>query len=322
MQQRVVLGFALALGVAAVAIINLILDQSATETNVPTVEVLAAARDIQRGEAIDVTMITTKRIPQTYLHQSSVGVDDQESIRGQQVVNQIPEGQVMLWSDLEGLGREAFTLSKAVAPGQRAVSISVDNVTGVAGHVRPDDYVDVLATFVIPREFNIEAGNLKGADARMAAVMDQIAGTDGGTIRKTTLTLLQRVKVLATGGLTGGGASLNASGFPGMSRNTGQQVGNFNATRRSAIAGIAGAQGYQTLTLLVSPIDAEILAFSSDKATLSVALRNPDDLETFTGENRLPKVILPDILDLEKIERARRPAPRAPSRPSGPVIIE
>lgn len=65
-------------------------------------------------------------------------------------------------------------------PGQRAVSVFVDQVTGVGGHLRPRQYVDVLATFdALPLA---EAAGLPTA---------------------RTVVLLQRALVLATGATAG-----------------------------------------------------------------------------------------------------------------------
>ena len=44
-------------------------------------------------------------------------------------------------NDLEG------GLSLAIPQGQRALTVAVDNVTGVAGLLRPGDHVDIIATF-------------------------------------------------------------------------------------------------------------------------------------------------------------------------------
>lgn len=67
----------------------------------------------------------------------------------------------------------AEALSMKTPPGKRAMTINVDAVTGVAGLIKPGDFVDIMGTFALPNP----------TGERAAA----------------TVTLLQRVEVLAVG---------------------------------------------------------------------------------------------------------------------------
>lgn len=301
MRQKVILGFALVLAVAAVAILNVIASQNQPEANLPTVEVLVAARNIERGQQITTTSIRTARWPRTYVHQSAIGVQEQDRIIDQRVVSTIPEGQPLLWSDLE-VGGEGFKLSSAIEPGMRAVTVTVDNSTGLGGHIRPDDWVDVIGTFRIPRELRIRAENLEDVkQSEILAAMEQVSGGDGLSLDKVTVTLLQRVKVLAVGGMTGDGPVRRGG-------------------RQSAMAGLA--RGYNTVTLMVVPSQAEVISFASDMGTLSLALRNPDDMEIREGDDELSIFLLADILRLKKGEEKREPVRAAPRPTRGPRIID
>jgi len=90
-------------------------------------------------------------------------------------------------------GRNARpTLSVALAPGMLAVSIPVNDVTGVGGFVRPGDMVDVLLTRQMPGE-NAGAAD-KMTDVVMQAVrvlaIDQVADpgkTDPAVAKTATL---------------------------------------------------------------------------------------------------------------------------------------
>ncbi|MDK1490779.1 Flp pilus assembly protein CpaB [Sinorhizobium sp. 7-81] len=63
----------------------------------------------------------------------------------------IDPGEPVLSSKITGAGERA-TLSAALDPGMKAVSIRVNDVLGVAGFVRPSDRVDVLLTRVVQNQ--------------------------------------------------------------------------------------------------------------------------------------------------------------------------
>ena len=61
------------------------------------------------------------------------------------VLKPIDKGEPLLRSRISGFGAKA-TLSRQVPPGMRAVSIRIDDVSGVAGFILPGDRVDVMLT--------------------------------------------------------------------------------------------------------------------------------------------------------------------------------
>jgi pilus assembly protein CpaB len=61
------------------------------------------------------------------------------------VLKPVDKGEPLLKSRISGFGAKA-TLSRQVPPGMRAVSIRVDDVSGVAGFILPGDRVDVMLT--------------------------------------------------------------------------------------------------------------------------------------------------------------------------------
>ncbi|MCZ4091339.1 Flp pilus assembly protein CpaB [Sinorhizobium psoraleae] len=63
----------------------------------------------------------------------------------------IDPGEPVLSSKITGAGERA-TLSAALDPGMKAISIRVNDVLGVAGFVRPSDRVDVLLTRVVQNQ--------------------------------------------------------------------------------------------------------------------------------------------------------------------------
>ncbi|QFI67794.1 Flp pilus assembly protein CpaB [Sinorhizobium alkalisoli] len=73
-------------------------------------------------------------------------IDDETKPR--YAMEAIDPGEPVLTSKITGAGERA-TLSSALDPGMKAISIRVNDVLGVAGFVRPSDRVDVLLTRVV-----------------------------------------------------------------------------------------------------------------------------------------------------------------------------
>lgn len=88
------------------------------------------------------------------------------------VMAAIMPNEPVLLSKLSGEGGKA-TLANKVSPGMRAVSVKVDEVSGVGGFIQPGDYVDLLVT---SEDGNGEGeGETKqGVQARAAIVLANI----------------------------------------------------------------------------------------------------------------------------------------------------
>lgn len=115
---------------------------------------------------------------------------------------------------------------------------------------------------------------------------------DDGKIKRgdpVTCTILQKVLVLATGGDTA------------KTRSVG-----FGAARQ-------GGGGYSTVTLAVTPREAEMLAFAEQiRGRLVLTLRNRNDTET---EEELPNVTFTTIRsEIEELNRERNPTDRKRKR--------
>ena len=141
------------------------------------------------------------------------------------VLTQIAQGEPILAFKLSAPGGRA-SLSARLSENMRAVSIRVNDVSGVAGFVRPDDYVDVLLTREIePVKIGRYGKNAKGSD------------------RKPTFTtdlLLQDIKVLGTDQTT----SLGGDG-PKLAKTITLEVD----AKQAQILALAQSVGTMTLAL-------------------------------------------------------------------------
>ena len=142
----------------------------------------------------------------------------------------VRRGDILTWRDF----KQVFTKERTGLPAQtrsgwRAVSIPVSSVTSVSGLIRPNNFVDVIGTFHFP-------------DSRGDSSLDTV-----------TMTILQRVKVLATGSDIG----------------YAQQNGAQNAS--------AVSRSYSSVTLELTPKEVEMIIFAQQKGSLTLSLRSYED---------------------------------------------
>lgn len=135
------------------------------------VRVVIAVNDVPRGSSLTDDMVQVADVPKKYVQPGAV--TDIEQAVGQRLATGIRAGAQVLAAHLSSSSTP--TLSYLVPPSQRAVTVAVDDVTGVAGLLQPGDAVDVVAVF--------ETGS-----------GDKSAG--GHSLART---VLQDVKVLAVG---------------------------------------------------------------------------------------------------------------------------
>jgi pilus assembly protein CpaB len=131
------------------------------------VQVVVASCYIPLGTTITSDMVRLKEFPKEYIQPGAV-FDIKEVIK-QITLAPISEGEQILANKIS---KKSFSLATSIPIGKRAVTIPVDSVSGVAGLILPNDYVDILVTFDT---------------------------SEGGKYTSYTTTLLQKVRVVAVG---------------------------------------------------------------------------------------------------------------------------
>ena len=270
MKQKLLLGASIAIGLLAAVLARAWLDARNAEVDAriarlkasqATVQVLYAARPLAAGTKLELSDLAAGETLQVAVGSDNVAATDLHRILGRTLNHTVSAEDPILWTYLEGGRDSARKLSEDVSGGMRAISVPVSGAAAVSGHVRPNDHVDVLATFA--------------------------TGLDKNNPELVTMTVVQNVTVLAPGA----------------------------ETSRSRAAG-AAAGSYGTVTLLVSPREAEVLVFAQQmRGSLFLTLRNPRDVHY---ESELPRVDFSKIeselksLNEERQKSARRPAPSRP----------
>jgi pilus assembly protein CpaB len=134
-----------AAGAALLSVIYLkSLSPKAATPAVTTVAVPVPTVALTAGTRITADKLVPKDIPH-----EQVGPDvitKQEDLVGQELAMDVPAGEPITKAKLAEFSSTAG-LAFVVTPGMRAVTVAVDNITGVSGFLKLGDRVDVLATF-------------------------------------------------------------------------------------------------------------------------------------------------------------------------------
>ncbi|MCM8801105.1 MAG: Flp pilus assembly protein CpaB [Candidatus Omnitrophica bacterium] len=109
--------------------------------------ILVANQDIPRGVTIDQEMLEVKIFPKEFVTPQAVSSLDR--IAGMVTIAPISKGEQITLSKLTQ-SRQTAGLAEVTPVGKRAITISVDNISSLAGMIKPGDYVDVIATLSVP----------------------------------------------------------------------------------------------------------------------------------------------------------------------------
>jgi pilus assembly protein CpaB len=111
-----------------------------------TREVIVAARRLEAGTVVEAAMLARRTFPVRYLPRSAVGPQRLADLLGRELVQPLDAGDVLLPGALRDAGAPA--LASELSPGERALTIAVDETNSHAGLLRPGDLVDLLLVSV------------------------------------------------------------------------------------------------------------------------------------------------------------------------------
>lgn len=242
------------------------------------VNVVVARSDINSMIPIDDTRIEVIQKPAKFVEPGAVTQSD--LIIGYVSAAPIKKGEQILMNKLLSPGSETG-IAIQVAPSKRAVSVPVNEVTGISKLIRPGDRVDIVAA--------VDVGK-------------------GATLKREVATIMTDVPVLATG--------INVvNNLPRLVEPDG------NSNERLTITNLTGDTKYNTITLELDPKQAQdmIYLLASNPGSIFFSLRNPNDrqnlqrLPSSTAESVLGK----PLVDLVPAAPVARPQPVA-APPSAP----
>ena len=229
-------------------------------------QVVVAATDIPAFTPITNEMVTFQQIPQGYAH--PLAAHSVDEVVGYVTESAIIQGEEILPAKLKQLGQTDSGLSYIVPEGMRAVTVAVDEVSGVAGFIQRGDYVDVI-TYTSTSYQMPDAQQQQEADGTTTQGGETETAPANRPSQGTTVVAAQNVCVAAVG------ISLSASG---------------------AVNEDGTAITYSSVTLFLTPEDAMRVVQGARSGSIVLVMRASGD----HGSN-LQDPIVNDSL-LEKAE--------------------
>jgi Flp pilus assembly protein CpaB len=202
---------------------------------------LFTTQTIPSGTTILPSMLDKRDVPGAYASLSAIPESEKSFVVGQKTIANVEKGQALLWSHFDLADRA--DLSQKLLINERAVTMNVDQRSGMDGLLQVGDRVDVLCTLEIP-------------------------GRDLGEQRSTTRSLAQNITVLAINGKM-------------MSEAVSQSHDGTQSAADLAKSGLKMDQvhtGANTVTLKVSTEEAILLAFAESKGEVRFVLRSKEDV--------------------------------------------
>lgn len=238
MQSR---AFTISFGIAflAVMLVYSYVQNTVSEARKPFGEetaVVVAKKDIKELDTLDETNLTLAPVPRKYIQTGAAFSIDE--LRGTLAVTPIYRDEQVTRSKITVPGVRPG-LARQVAPGKRAVTIRVNDETGVAKLLKPGDRVDVAAT------------------------IDPTGS--GNKLALETRVILQDRLVLAIGKYVTNSVPAILESDP------------FHRERKSKVP-LAEYVNYSTITLEVDPPEVTRLIYAATNLPIYLALRNNDEI--------------------------------------------
>ena len=202
-------------GLAAMYAVHHYISGQTQATAQPVGQVMVAAADLFPGAIITKTMVKSATWPQELIPPKAAVT--QVQLEGRIINTPVSAGEPILLTRLAPEGAAAG-LAGLLTEGKRALSVRVDDVSGVAGFIHPGDHVDVLMEMARP-----------------------------GSTDHFSKTILQNIVILSAG-----------------------QIWEQGRDEKPAVV--------NTVTLVLTTAQAEIMNLASNQGKIRLALRNRNDV--------------------------------------------
>lgn len=188
-----------------------------------TVEVVVPRRNLPKGAVVDASSMAAREVVADTIYEETILASDFGKVQGVKLARAVEQGRPLRRSDLDIRAKE---FSEALPEGKRAITIEIDEINSISQMVRVGNRVDL-----------------------MLIVTDT---SEGGGGQQQVLSLLQRVKIIATG-------------------QTITHVGPGDGSQPAA------PQRYSNVTFEVTPEEAARIALAQQMGRIRAVLRNDED---------------------------------------------
>ena len=234
------------------------------EQKFPTVRVAAAGKRIVAGAVMDRSCLLSEESkegkvllgvekPESAVAADNIMVSDEDRLIGRTVNHTVERGEDLLWSYFR---QPVEKLDAELHLGERAITLRVDAITGIASNITPGSHVDIIGTFPL-------------------APQGGTAPAKAGAASSRTLLLFQDVTIIAVDNRT---RDEDYASSPGATRSRTYSSVTVAATPVEANV-LVFAQQYGTLTLALRPPADSLPPSGQIEINESNVLQNAQDAE-------------------------------------------
>ncbi len=260
---------------------------------VKTKPLVVAAQQLYSGEVLQANSLKVIEWPADHYPEGENVFDSPQKLIGRALKRDIYPGEPLFKMSLANESSNGG-MPVVIPPGHRAMTILVREDKGVGGFIKPGDHVDVLGTF-----------NLKLSQTSEKAVAENTGVLLEDSI-DVSQTVLQDVLVLAIAqemydkknvieeGLEGS----NSGNPPAETNGNGTTPANNNNAPKGDVT---KGKVVSSITLAVTPEEAEKLAFADTRGQLRLALRPENEHEEVSLLGAFSQDMLPFNKMMEKL---------------------
>jgi pilus assembly protein CpaB len=164
-----------------------------------TRNVVVASRDLSKGQVLDSTVLAIRPMPQAFVPADAMSPAQASELIGGRAAIDIRRGTPVVPAVL-ATGQAVLHLSEVLATGQRALTIQVDQINAVGGHLSAGDTVDLYysqrepaATVLVPL---LESVHVLATGTATEQPQDRDAAEDGFSTITLRLTAEQAARVV------------------------------------------------------------------------------------------------------------------------------
>ena len=151
MKSKIALVAAVVLGIVAAFGVRSYLKREVrrVDKKLQPMKILVYKKRLPKGAVLLPSMLAKREVPKEAVTTDSALLRDRVRVFNRRLIADVERNQPVQWKDFEEVD---VSLKATLRPGERAVTLSVDNVTGVAGNIRPGSHVDVFGTFQLVKQ--------------------------------------------------------------------------------------------------------------------------------------------------------------------------
>jgi pilus assembly protein CpaB len=144
-----ILGIAVIFGVGAALgamryLSQRVSDIEARDKNKAMTKVVVAKENLQKGAKLTSANVAVREIPAEWSHSGAITPDQFDRADNALLAHPAARGEPVIWAQLEG--QRAPSFSARLAPGRRAITVPVDEISSLSGMVQPGDLIDLLVS--------------------------------------------------------------------------------------------------------------------------------------------------------------------------------